>query len=452
MTKSQKMTGAVGLILLNFMSLFMIASIGVVGYSMAAEFDAIDKVGLIFALETCFRCAVCPISGKLGEKLGRKNLLVAALAVYTAAYAVAAFAPNITVVIITRCICGAAWGCWMVNSFLLFCDIFGQQEGARYSGIAQTFGTIAILAASPIAGVLCDINWRITYYVSVPVLVVTLILCVIGVPKAEKNTNTAPMDVAGSIFCTLMLVPFCLAMAFGTGMGWTSSTILILFALTLIGLVGLIVAEKKAADPILPIRLLKNKYYLAIFFTSLCFCVATTAGQYIPSYLQACHGVSSTLASIAQLPGNIICAILTLYLGGYIAKHGRYRGIVVIWCVLSFISGVLMLFMGSPMTAAIPFAFCLIAITPMGAANAMQQVVPYTYPMLVLEPEDLAAGAAFMTFSGIFSGAVSSGVFTALMNSSGGMESMFKLPIWLFAVMCVFGIVLFRDVKAGEKI
>lgn len=57
-----------------------------------------------------------------------------------------------------------------------------------------------------------------------------------------------------------------------------------------------------------------------------------------------------------------------------------------------------------------------------------------------------------MTFSGIFSGAVSGGVFTALMNSSGGMGSMFKLPIWLFAVMCVFGIFLFRDVKAGEKI
>ena len=76
MTKSRKMTGVIGLILLNFMSLFMIASIGIVGYSMAAEFNAIDKVGLIFALETCFRCTVCPISGKLGEKVGRKNLLI----------------------------------------------------------------------------------------------------------------------------------------------------------------------------------------------------------------------------------------------------------------------------------------------------------------------------------------------------------------------------------------
>lgn len=446
------MTGVIGLILLNFMSLFMIASIGIVGYSMAAEFNAIDKVGLIFALETCFRCAVCPISGKLGEKVGRKNLLIGALTAYTISFAVAAFATNITTIIVTRCICGAAWGCWMVNSFILFCDIFGQEAAPRYSGMAQTFGTVAILAAAPIAGVLCNVNWRLTYYICVPVLLVTLILCIIGVPKAEKDKNQAPMDIAGALCCALLLVPFCLAMAFGTAKGWTSPTLLVLYALSVVGLIGLIFAEKKAIDPILPVRLLKNKFYLSIFLTSFCFCVADAAGQYVPSYLQAVCGVSSTAASLVSLPGNILCAAITLFLGNYIAKHGRYRGMVVIWCVLSVISGVLMLFIGKGALAAIPAVFCMIATTPMSAGNAMQQVVPYTYPMVVLEPKDLAAGAAFMTFSGIFSSAVSNGVFTALMNSPAGMGSMFKLPIWLFAVMCVFGIFLFRDVKAGEKI
>lgn len=452
MSESKKKVGFVGLLILNFMSMFLIASIGVVGYAMAGEFNTVDKVGLIFALETCFRCTVCPISGKLGEKVGRKNLLIVALIVYTLAYAWAAFTQSFTVILVTRCVCGAAWGCWMVNSFLLFCDLFGQQEGPRYSGIAQTIGTIAILIAAPIAGVICAQNWRITFYISVPILIVTVILCAIGIPKPVKSNNQTKMDLSGSIFCAVLLVPFCLAMSLGSSLGWTSPIMLILFGLSLVGLIGLIASEKKAADPILPVRLLKNKYYLAIFITSFCFCVATTAGQYTPTYLQAACGVSSTLAGLSGTPGSVICAILTIFLGNYAAKTGRYHGMTIWWCILSLISGVLMLFVGSPATAGIAFLFCVIAITPMNVANAMQQIVPYTYPMVVLEPQDLAAGSAFMTFSGIFSGAVASGVFSALMNSSAGMVSMFKLPIFLFVIMCVFGIFVFRDVKAGEKI
>lgn len=102
--------GYIGLLALNFMSMFLIACMGVVGYAMAGEFDAVSQVGLVFALETCFRCTVCPISGKLGEKLGRKQLLIGALIVYTAAYAVAAFATNFTVILVTRCLAGAALG------------------------------------------------------------------------------------------------------------------------------------------------------------------------------------------------------------------------------------------------------------------------------------------------------------------------------------------------------
>lgn len=452
MTEYKKRIGLLGLLILNFMSLFLIASIGVVGYSAAAEFNAIDKVGLIFALETCCRCTICPVSGKLGEKLGRKNLLIFALIIYTIGYAVVSIATSFTVILITRCVCGAAWGCWMVNSFLLFCDLFGQQEGPKYSGIAQTVGTVSILAAAPIAGVICASGWRLTYYIAVPIMILTTVLCAVGLPKSEKATTQTKMDIGGSIFCTIFLVPFSLAMSLGSSKGWGSPFMITMYVLSAVGLIGLIISEKKAADPILPIRILKNKYYLAIFIASFCFCIATSASQYVPTYLQMVCGTSSTLAGLATTPGSIICAILTSILGARAAKTGKYRNMVIWWCVFSLISGILMLFIGTSATDAIAFAFVVIAITPMGIGQAMQQIVPYTYPMMVLEPQDLAAGAAFMTFAGIFAGAIASGIFSALMNSPAGMVSMFKLPIFFFIVMAIFGIFVFRDVKAGETL
>lgn len=87
---------------------------------------------------------------------------------------------------------------------------------------------------------------------------------------------------------------------------------LVFYALTAVGLVGLVAAEKRADDPILPVRLLKNRYYLAIFVTSFCFCVATTAGQYVPTYLMEACGVSSTLSGLVSTPGSVVCAILTV--------------------------------------------------------------------------------------------------------------------------------------------
>lgn len=94
---------------------------------------------------------------------------------------------------------------------------------------------------------------------------------------------------------------------------------------------------------------------------------------------------------LVSTPGSVVCAILTVFLGGYAAKHGRYRGMTIWWCLLSLASGVLMLFVGTPATDGFAFLFCMVAIFPMGVGQAMQQIVPYTYPMKVLEPKDLAA-------------------------------------------------------------
>lgn len=451
MTKTKKWVGYIGLLLANFFAMFIICGVGNYGYSAAGEFGAMGQVSMVFALEGACRCAACPISGKLGEKVGRKQLLIFALIVYTASYGIAALATSMTVFLVTRVLCGFAWGLWMSNSFVLFCDIFGQDDAPKYSGYAQTASSVAMVIGGPIAGILCGINWRLEFYITVPLLVVVTILCAIGVPKTEKTTKSVPMDVAGSVFCGLFLIPFSLVMSLGSALGWTSGIVLGLIALAVVGLVGIVFAEKKAAEPIFPVHLLKNRFYLAVFMTSFFFCIATAVGNYTPTYLQYYAGISSALSGFAGTPAILISLIITPILGTRVAKNGKYKGIVNWWCILTAISAVMYLLVGKSIIAAIPvFAYFVVTALPIGAAGSMQQIVPYTYYMKVLEPKDIAAGGAFMIFAGLLANAVANGVLGALMNTSAGLVSIYLLPIVCAVGMLIFGIGMFRDVESGE--
>lgn len=451
MNKSKKMTGYIGLMLANFLAMFIICGVGNYSYSAAAEFGAMGKVGLIFALETACRCAACPISGQLGEKVGRKNLLVFALILYTVGYAIAAVTHSMTVFLITRVMCGIGWGFWMSNSFIIFCDIFGQNDAPKYSGYAQTASSVAMVIGGPVAGIICGINWRLEFYITVPLLIITTILCAIGVPQSKSADSKGKMDVAGSIFCAMFLVPFSLAMSTGNEAGWSAPITLAYLGIAVVGLIGILLCERKAEAPIFPFHLLRNKFYLAVFMTSFFFSIANAVGNYTPTYLQYFCGVSSAVSGSVGTPAILISLILTPILGNSVAKNGKYKGMVNWWVILTCISAVLYLFVGKAFIAAIPVvAYFIITSLPIGSAGAMQQIVPYTYYMKVLEPKDLAAGGSFLIFSSLFATAVANGVLGAMMNSAKGLVSIYTLPIVCAVGMVIFGLFMFRDIATAK--
>ena len=100
-----------------------------------------------------------------------------------------------------------------------------------YTGLLALNFMSMFLIAAPVAGLICKYDWRITFYVSVPALVLITLLCAAGPPRSEKSAGGGRMDVAGSLFCALMLVPFCLAMSLGSLKGWTSPLMLVFSAL-----------------------------------------------------------------------------------------------------------------------------------------------------------------------------------------------------------------------------
>ena len=451
-TGSKRKLAFIGILIVNFMTMFLVASVGTYGYSVAGYFDSITSVGLIFTLESVARCVAIPISGKLSDKVGHRQLFLSALLVYLAAFAVAAFAPSFWVFTIARTVTGFAWGLFVSNIFVLISDLFGQDEGPRYSGIAQSLSTVAMIVASPVAGILCTVNWRFFFYLALPVLLTGTVFCFVGIPDIPKKAGEhTAIDVGGCIATFVMLIPFSLAMNWGSTYGWTSPLLLGLIAVAAVGLVGLILAERRAENPIYPAKLLGNKFYLAIFMVSLFYSLGNAANNYVPTYVQYVLGYSSTVAGSVTLPALIIATILSVVFGSLAAKNGRYKGMTIFWSLSAIVGGVLYWAMTGSATPLMGLVMVVLAALFYGMVNGVQQIVPYTYPMKVLKPDELAGGMAFMGAGGVLGNTIASGIYGAQLAGDPTMATLFKMPFLCAVVMLLFAL-LFRDIKSGETL
>lgn len=451
-SRQKQMIAFLGIVIVNFMTMFLVASVGTYGYTVAGYFDSVASVGMIFTLESVARCVAIPISGKLSDRVGHRQLFLTALVVYIAAFAVAAFAPGFWVFTIARTVTGFAWGLFVSNIFVLISDLFGQDEAPRYSGIAQALSTVAMIVGSPIAGILCAVNWRFFFYASLPVLVVGLVLCAIGIPDIPKRTGeNSAIDVGGCIATFVVLIPFSLAMNWGSSYGWASPLLLTLIAVAVVGLIILILAERKAQNPLYPAKLLGNKYYLSIFMVSLFYSLGNAANNYVPTYVQSVLGYGSTVAGFVTLPALIIATILSAVFGSIAAKTGRYKGMTVFWSLSAIIGGVLYWVMTGSSIPMMGLVLVVLASLFYGMVNGVQQIVPYTYPMKVLKPAELAGGMAFMGTGGVLGNTIASGVYGAQLAADPSMTILFMMPVLCAVVMLVFSL-LFRDIKAGETL
>lgn len=448
--KGKKQIAFGGLMLVNFIVMFLIAGVGVYSYTIAAQFESLASVSMIFALECVARSVSIPMGGTIGNKIGHKKLFLGALLLYIVSYGVAAFATSFWVFTIARMVSGFAWGLFIMNVFVLISAIFGQEEAPKYSGYNQALTTVAMIVASPIAGVVCAVNWRIMFFVSVPLLIIGWVLCMYGIPDIPPaESENASLDGLGIAATAVTLVPFSLAMNWGNTMGWTSPLVMSLLAVAIIGLIVLVIAERKASNPIIPYKLLSNKFYFYILMLMLVYSILNGAGNYLATYAQSVLGLNSQIAGLTNVPGLIIAVFLTTYFGNQAAKTGKYKGMVVVWAVFSAIGAAAWFFLGAAPTVTMGIILLFAGAVPVAAVNSVNQIAPYTYPMVVLKPEELASGLAFMGLAGALGSTVSGGICGAIMNSSGGLNTVYKMPIICAIIMVIFAI-KFKDTKGKE--
>ncbi|GAA2891231.1 drug resistance transporter, EmrB/QacA subfamily [Actinoplanes cyaneus] len=269
-----------------------------------------------------------PIWGKLGDLFGRRVTFVAAVALFLVGSMLCGMAHNMAELVGFRAVQGLGAGGLIVGVLSIIGEMIPPRDRSRYQGVMMAVMPVAMIGGPLIGGFITDhLSWRWAFYVNLPLGIVTLVVSWITLARLPKGKGKAKIDWLGTILLSIWITSLVLITTWGgTEYDWTSPQILGLTALTVVGLVAFLVVESRQAEPIMPLRVFRNRNFVlagGIAFIS-GFALFGAIG-YLPQYQQFVQGSSATNSGLLLMPMMAAVMVVSILVGNVISRTGRYR-------------------------------------------------------------------------------------------------------------------------------
>lgn len=271
---------------------------------------------------------VMPIYGKFGDVLGRRNLFLFAIALFTAASVGCAFATDFWGFVIFRAIQGLGGGGLMILSQAIIADIVPANQRGKYLGpLGGIFGLSAV-AGPLLGGFFVDhMTWQWAFYINIPIGIIAFLIAFFTLTLPSKKA-TKRIDIGGVVLLSIATTCLIFFTDFGgrDDHGWTDPMTLLFGAGMLVAAVLFVMVENRVADPIIPMSLFRNPIFVnstAIGFTLGMGMFAALA--FVPTFLQMSTGTSAAVSGLLMLPMMVGMMGTSIYSGLAITKNGTYR-------------------------------------------------------------------------------------------------------------------------------
>jgi len=295
--------------------------------TIVSELGGLEHLAWVVTGYLLAQTIVTPVYGKLGDLYGRKIVMQSAIVLFLVGSALCGLSQNMTQLILFRAIQGLGGGGLIVTTQAVVGDIVPPRDRGRYQGI---FG--AVFGLSSIAGPLLGgyftthLSWRWIFYINIPVGIAAMVVLAATLPSLSRRVARS-IDYAGAGLLAVVLSSITLlADLGGTAYPWSSAVSIGLIAVSLLSLVFFTAVERKAIEPVLPLRLFQRQTFVITALVGLIVGFALFGSvTYFPLYLQVVKGVSPTESGMQMIPMMAGMLVTSIVSGQLISRTGRYK-------------------------------------------------------------------------------------------------------------------------------
>jgi EmrB/QacA subfamily drug resistance transporter len=410
----------IGLMLGMFLAMLDNLMLGTALPTIVGELGGINRLSWVVTAYTLATAAATPIWGKLGDLFGRKGMFMASIVIFLIGSMLSGLSQNINELIGFRAVQGLGAGGLMVGAFAIIGDLVPPRERGRFQGIIGGMMPIAFVGGPLLGGFLTDsLSWRWAFYVNVPLGAVALLVTGLGMHLHTPHIK-AKIDYWGALLLTVGIVALTLVASWGgTEYPWASTQIIGLAVLAIAALVGFVYVEGRVPEPILPLRLFRDRNFtLAQILSFLVGAAMFGAVNFLPQYMQDVQGASATTSGLLLLPLMFGMLAVMLTVGQLITRNGRYR-IYPIVGGAALTAGMLLMLLLQVGTSTVE-ASALTLVAGLGMGFIMQNTTLITQNSVELRDMGAASGSVtlFRTIGGSLGIALLGSIFTSRLENT----------------------------------
>jgi EmrB/QacA subfamily drug resistance transporter len=356
-----------------------------------------------------------PLYGKFSDVYGRKRTFQFAIVVFLFGSALAGLSQSMSELIAFRGLQGIGAGGLMTLAMTIIGDVVPPRQRGRYQGYMGAVFALASVIGPLLGGFFVDqLSWRWVFYVNIPVGAVALVVTsiVLDLPYTRMVHR---IDYAGTVLLVSAVGSILLAVTWGgTQYAWGSPIIIALTVVGAILLVAFVAVERRAAEPVLPLHLFRNRVFAVSTATMFIVGLAMFGGIiYLPLFLQIVGRKSATSAGLLLLPLILGIVFTSILSGRVISRTGRYKAFPVVGMLVMSLGLYLLSTMGPTTTEVSAGAYMV--VLGLGLGMVMQVLVLAVQN--AVERRDLGTATGAATFLRSMGGSFGVALFGAVLSN-----------------------------------
>ncbi len=336
---------------------------------------------------------IIPMTSFLAEKIGRKQYYIGSILLFTLASAMCGFSHNLWELVGFRFIQGIGGGALLSTSQAILFETFPPKERGTASGIFS-LGIIIGPSIGPVMGgyIVDNLSWQWIFYVNIPIGLMAALLSFMYLRPSKPSADGRTIDWFGIFLLAIGVGSLQVVLERGETDDWFAATyITVLTAIAAVALSVLVWWELKIKFPVINLRVLKSTTLaISAIMTFVLGFGLFSAVFVFPLYAQRIIGYSAFQTGTMLLPGTLMAAMISPFLGRMLQSGVRPQYIIIVGFAASALFGYLM--SGSNLTSGSDNFFIPLIFRGLGAALL---IVPLTaLAVSELKPQDIPQGAA----------------------------------------------------------